>query len=213
MRIRLRHLIPSSSQSLTVRPIIFRTTCSLTWGREQNRPPGTQEKELVRVLFNTFIDVLDEEIKGTLSTSTDDTKLGGNVDLLEGRRALQRDLDKLDPWVKANCQVLPLDHNNFRQRYRLRIEWLKNCPVKKDLQVLFDNQLAKHQPVWSQVAKKTNGILDCIKNSVASRTRAVIVPLNLCAPQILCSVLNPSGQDVEMLECVQRRAMNLWFRE
>lgn len=55
------------------------------------------------LLFSIFVNDMDKGIKCTLSKFAGDARLGGSVDLLEGRRALERDLDRMDHWAKANC--------------------------------------------------------------------------------------------------------------
>ena len=60
--------------------------------------------------------------------------------------------------------------------YRLDDDLMEMSSAEKDLGVLVDHRLAVSQQC-ALVAKAANGILGCIKKSLASRSREVILPL------------------------------------
>jgi len=61
-------------------------------------------------------------------------------------------------------------------QYRVGADLLKNSSAERDLGVLVDDRLTMSQQC-ALAAKKANGILGCIRRSVASRSREVLLPV------------------------------------
>ena len=166
------------------------------------------------VLFNIFVGDVDSGIGRALSKFANDVKLCGAVDKPEGHDAIQRYLDGLQSWARVNlmkfnkgkCKVGHLGQGSLQYQNRLRDEGTESSPAEKDL---VDEKLDMSRQ-RALTAQKANRILGCIKSSVASRSKEVILPLcsALVRPHLESCIQLWSPQhrkDMELLQRVQKR--------
>jgi len=114
---------------------------------------------------------------------------------------------------EVKCKVSNLVRANSWYQYKLEDGGIERSLVEKDLGVQVDENLdLSHQ--CALAAQKANHILGCIKSSMASRSREVILPLcsTLVRPDLESCVQLWSPQhrkDMELLEQVQKRATKM----
>ena len=100
-------------------------------------------------------------------------------------------------------------------QYRLGDERLEHSPAKKNMRAMVDGKLDMSQQCTE--VQKVNRILGCIKRSMDSRAREVILPLysSVARPYLKHYIQMWSclySRDTDLLECIQRRATKMILR-
>ncbi|KAF7239885.1 RNA-directed DNA polymerase from mobile element jockey, partial [Varanus komodoensis] len=103
------------------------------------------------ILFNLFINDLEEGVTSLLIRLADNTKMEVVATAEEQVLWIQKDLDRLWKWAEDNrmafnvdkCKVLHLGHRNRCHKYRLGDKWLESSTCERELST---GQLqAKHE--------------------------------------------------------------------
>ncbi|KAK4826656.1 hypothetical protein QYF61_010641 [Mycteria americana] len=114
-------------------------------GTKSSWRPGTssvpQGTMLGLILFNIFLNDLDDGAECSLSKFADDINQGGVADMPVGHAAIQRDLDRLEKGVdrnfmklsKGKCKVLHLGRNIPMHQCMLGSAWLESSLAEDDL--------------------------------------------------------------------------------
>ena len=139
------------------------------------------------------------------------------VCVCERERERERHIDRLEQWGwvnlmrfnKSNCKLLHLGQGNIHYQYKLGDERIERSPAKKRPGDTGGWE-AGHEPACALAARKANRILGCIKRSMASMARKVIMPLYSVLVRLhleyCIHMWSPHySRNIDLMECIQRR--------
>ena len=155
-------------------------------------------------------------IECSLSKLINDTKLCDTVDTVEGRDAIERDLERLERWVCANLmkfnkvkwKVLHMDQGNPKHKYRLGNECIENSPAEKGLGSIsgwksdYESAMCTHSPK-SQLYPGLHP--EKCDQQVEGGNSPPLLHSGESPPGVLCPALGPQRKkDVDLLEGAYR---------
>ena len=183
-------------------------------------PQGSVIGPLLFVIFINDIDGCAERIT-TLLKFADDTKIGNRITSVTDQQNLQDCLDQLTNWADTwcmtfnteKCKVLHVGRGNPRYTYKINGVELEETEKERDIGVIVTEDLKPTQQC-AEASRRASAVLTQITKAFLYRDRKVFLQpykqFVRCHLEFAVPAWCPwSVGDIEILERVQRRAVNL----
>ena len=171
------------------------------------------------ILFNIFVDDIDDVVKSFLRKFADDTKLAKIVESDDDAMEMQNDVNKMTEWAKkwamafnvAKCHVIHVGRSNKRYAYTMNGEPIQEAEKEKDLGVWITEDM-KPSLQCEVAAKGANATLGMILRAFHYRKKSTLVHLfkTFVRPKLEFAVASWCPwleKDAETLEKVQQRVV------
>jgi hypothetical protein len=161
--------------------VVLHGICS-DWNNVTSGVP--QGSVLGPILFIIYVNDLEVDLISKIVKLADDTKLGLDVNHIEGINAIQHDLNLLEDWSRKwqmdfnleKCKVMHIGFKNPQASYTFMGAQLNSTDLEKDLGIYISSNL-KVNKQCVEAEKKAMKILRYIKRQFTYRTEEIVIPL------------------------------------